>query len=644
MCGFIGCLHSKDLNFHINNFEQINDLLTHRGPDYSEVKECSFNNYFLKLGHKRLSIIGLNEYGNQPMKSSSGRYEIIYNGEIYNHIKLRKKIDNKSKVSWKGTCDTETLLELFENFSIDEAINNIEGMFSFLIFDKKENKIIISRDRAGEKPLYFSCTQNSLSFSSDLNSLISLPFNDFKISKKSLGMYLRHNYIPSPYTIYDNCFKLPAAKYLIFDLNNFKLKRHISFNDLINSKGVIYNSYWSLNINNHNKNLLSSNIKTENLINLFENQIEKSVEKQLISDVPLGAFLSGGIDSSLIVALMQKKQKNTKTFTIGFDFDNYDESNYANKISKHLETEHTSYNCSKKDVLNLIPNLNKAFTEPFADCSQLPTMLVSKIASNYVKVVLSGDGGDELFCGYNRYILANKYWKYIDKIPKSLLKLFSKSLLKFPYKDKRLEKILIKLNKIDSKFTFYESLTSEWDDESNIISDIPSNNLKYIHLFDKLSNLKFEDAMMYSDFNTYLPDDILCKVDRSSMFYSLEARAPFLDKDLIELAFSLPLSFKIRNGKSKWVLKKILEKYVPEKLFNRPKHGFGVPISEWMRTDLKDWVNDNLSESVCKKHNFFNYKVIEKTKKEHFNGNYNHELKLWSLLQFNQWYLENFNN
>ena len=370
--------------------------------------------------------------------------------------------------------------------------------------------------------------------------------------------------------------------------------------------------------------------------------------------MPVGIFLSGGVDSSLVLSQVAKHKSNIDTFNIGFDFSQYDESDDSKKISEIFKTNHHHHICTKDDALKMINNINEAFSEPFADSSQIPTMLVSQIASNKVKVVLGGDGGDEVFGGYNRYLLAHKYWKLFKFFPKPLNKILSfhkyiPNKILFAFFDKILNlesfsknkfssynKILKKIDNIHSKETFYESLIVEWSNNKIFNNDLSASLFNYSEYAD--NNLSFEEWMMSIDFNTYLTDDILCKVDRSSMFYSLEARSPFLNKQLIEYMYSLPLNYKINSGITKWSSKKILEKYLPKNLIYKSKQGFGVPLAEWFKNDLKEYVFDNLSKANCNKHNIFNYKVIEDTLDDHYKRNINSEHKIWSLLQFNEWY------
>ena len=651
MCSIFGCLNYNNNILSLEKFKQVNKLMYRRGPDHSDIKEYFMDNRVLRFGHNRLSILDLSSNGNQPMVSSCKKFSIIYNGEIYNHLDLRKEhcfLNHK----WVGTSDTETLLSLFQFYNIETILNKLEGMFAFCVFDNHQKKIILARDRSGEKPLYISSNNNFFSFSSDLISLMQLPNFEKKISRNALHHFIMYNYISNPNSIFESTYKLPPSSLLILDLKKYNFKKLNSFNEFINEKGILFKKWWNIN------EKFKINFDKNNYYNKTEEILSKSIKNRLISDVPLGAFLSGGIDSSLTVALMQKLQNQTKTFTIGYENKNYDESKFSQNISEYLNTDHTSYTFSKNDFLEVIVKVHDVYSEPFADSSQIPTMLLSKIARKNVKVVLTGDGGDELFGGYNRYLYANKYFKYIqifsnfygvnffkllNFIP---IKIFSILIQILTYVSKsekinnnKLEKIFNKLKHINSKKTFYNSLTREWPENSNIFNNNYKNfkDSKFDNLFEKKFNI--EDSMMLADFQSYLTDDILCKVDRASMYSSLETRTPFLSHELIEYSQTIPLSYKINNGITKIILKKILSKYLPEKFFMRPKAGFAIPISDWMRNDLKNWVNDILSPEICNKHNYFNFQIIQQLKDEHFKGISNHEHKLWSLIQFNNWYL-----
>ena len=437
------------------------------------------------------------------------------------------------------------------------------------------------------------------------------------------------------------------------DLDKFSFNKYNDFYSLTKSKGIKFKTWWSVPfLSNTRKNKLNySNTKQT-----IKKLLKKSVKDQLLSDAPLGAFLSGGIDSSLIVSIMKQYDTNTKTFTIGFENNEYDESVEAKNIANYLGTDHTEYLFSKDSVIKMIPNVSQAYSEPFADSSQIPTMLVSNIASQKVKVALSGDGGDELFCGYNRYLYAHKYWKIIKILPIKLKIKLIKLIRLIPSKIytriillllpkitgshfNHIDKILDKLIKIKDMKSYYQTMITEWNFDDDIM-DFSNSEINNFNIFDEEFYL---DSMMLNDFKAYLCDDILCKVDRSSMYYGLEVRTPYLMFELIEEAFSLPVHFKIKNNTTKYILRDILKDYLPEKFIDKPKRGFSMPISSWMKNELKDWTNDYLSKSNNSKHGFFNQDVIDKIKDQHFSNTYNHEHKLWSLIQFNSWYLNNYN-
>ncbi len=655
MCGILGLIHDYKKSFDIKDFEKLNDLNKRRGPDYQSKIEINLEKVCLKLGHTRLSIQDLSNNANQPMESFTGRFIISYNGEIYNHNFLRKKIEAKTNIKWNSTSDTETLLNLFEFFEIETVLNMISGMFSFILFDKKNNNLTIARDKIGEKPLYVNFDNSYFMISSDLKAIQSFPFFQKKISKYSLNNFFKYNYIPAPNTIFENVFKLPSGSFITIDINKFNLNSYKEFDSLISNKSIKFYHWWNINID---KNIYKK-INKYDARDLVQESLKQSVKEQLISDAPIGAFLSGGIDSALIVSLMQQIQKQTNTFTIGFENVQYDESFEANKIANYLSTNHINYHFSNSEVLKFIKNTNSVFSEPFADSSQIPTLLVSKIAKEKVKVVLTGDGGDELFGGYNRYIYANKYWKFLKYFNPNIRNLFIKNLInispnlfisivnfltKIKINEQSLLKIYSKIDKITDEYSYYKSLTNEWNNEDNllkpsVLEDKDNNNLKDIF---SNKSLSFEEKMMLSDLKSYLPDDIMCKVDRSTMYYGIESRAPFLNGNLINLAYNLPIKYKLKNGKSKIILKDILKQYLPEKLVNKSKKGFGIPIGDLIRNELRDWSNDILSKNNFSKHNLLNYDTISRTQNEHMKNTKNNQHKLWSLIQFNLWYENTF--
>ena len=660
MCGIFACFKNNSFPYSLDKFKKDNLLLQHRGPDANGCINFINNENTIYLGHNRLSIQDISQNGSQPMYSYSGRYCIIFNGEIYNHKELRKLIENKINIQWKSTSDTETLINLFElyNNDLSKFFNFLEGQFAFVIYDLKLNELIFGRDKAGEKPLYFCTNPHYLAIASDLKPLTHVPEFKKNISQKALKKYLKYNYIPSPFSIFEGTFKLPSASYIKINLNNFKNSFFEKFDEFINTKNIIFEKWWSLKNFKNQKILNNQNPKSYfQTKKLIESNLISSVKNQLISDVPLGAFLSGGIDSTLIVSLMKKLNADTKTFSIGFNYNEYDEAKYSKKIANYLKTNHHEYIFTQSDAQNIIPQLSESFSEPFADSSQIPTMLLSNFASKYVKVALSGDGGDELFGGYNRYLLGIKYFKYNKYIPNEIKKIFMKSFNFIPKSilgilfnlfinnkisnnidQIKIQKIKDKINFIDNKFEFYNSMISEFYNVDILNSEIEDNSEISDDLFDDSSYLSFHEAMMHRDFENYLSDDILCKIDRSSMFSSLEARCPFLNSELILNSYLMPPNFKINKYITKYLLKDILRDYIPDNLVNRKKQGFAVPISIWMRNDLKEWTNDLLSESILKKHNYFNINLVKKLQKQHYSKETNHENKLWSILQFNQWY------
>lgn len=649
MCGFLS-IYLKNNNF-LNKIDLIkNDFkdFKFRGPDNSNFEEFIVNNNKLIFAHHRLSILDLDERSNQPLNSLDNRYKLIFNGEIYNHLELRNEINLKYKINWRGHSDTETLLNLLIHFPTKYVLDKLIGMFSFMFYDFKANNLVISRDRAGEKPLYFSFNQNFFGCSSDIRSFKNLI--DFKnsINLSAFNKYMQYNYVPHPFSIINEVYKLPPGSFVNINLNKIKFDKYSTFESLIDTNFFNLDYYWKIEnrLNDHS---------SANDINYYKNtldkHIENSVKAQLISDVPVGAFLSGGNDSSLIVANMQKFQ-NTNTFTIGFEESDHDESIDAKEISKYLGTKHTEIICSQKEARDIIPNLKDAFSEPFADSSQIPTMLVSKLASQHVKVALSGDGGDEIFGGYNRYLIAKKFWKYIkflnfggNVITKKIIEHFPEQFINFflqkhfsSYSSKsnsmRIKNIKQKVKYITNEKQFYESLINQYynhniSSESNLIID----DLTY-----KDYGRNFIHSMMISDFRTYLSDDILCKVDRSSMFYSLELRSPYLDKNLIEFAINIPTKYQFKNNNSKYLIKSILEKYLPKHLIYKKKKGFSVPISDWIKNELKPWADDLLSKNTIESHNLISYSFVKDIKEKHYENIENNEHKLWSIIQFNNWF------
>jgi asparagine synthase (glutamine-hydrolysing) len=656
MCGLAGFVPSSKLNDSdlMNISSSMADALIHRGPDASG---CWVNDQKrIALSFRRLAIQDLSNTGNQPMHSSSNRFVIAYNGEIYNHKELRKKlnISSRSFDVWRGSSDTETLLAGFESWGIIHTINLLHGMFAMAIFDKKLNKLILARDRMGEKPLYYGIVNDSFVFASELKAIKKFPEFSNPINKISIAKFLQYNFIPSPLSIYENIFKLNPGSTIEIDIfsDSFQLSKQKNF--------------WQFQEAKYNSNFYSNN---EHALESIEDKLKTVVSQQMISDVPLGAFLSGGVDSSLIVALMQSQSmKSVKTFTVGFEKDSFDESKHAKLVAQHLNTDHTEVILGAEAALDVIYDLPHIYDEPFADSSQIPTFLISQIAKKKVTVALSGDGGDEIFGGYNRYIWAPRIWKTIQKIPHvarpmlaNMIGLAPVSSISFIEKAVNilqskagaidsLENKIFKLSKVmnsSSKKNFYQKLISNWPNPELLVRDLDQSNYSFsenmYHSFPE--NFKFTDnflnSMMHIDSKHYLPGDILCKLDRASMANSLETRAPFLDHGLIELATHLPPSLKVHNGAGKIALRKILYKYVPKNIIERPKTGFSIPIAEWLRGPLKEWAEELLNEKRLISEGYLNAKPIQTSWQQHLSGKYDWSDRLWGVLMFQSWLEKN---
>lgn len=592
MCSILGYFNTS-LNF--KEIESYNNKMSYRGPDNSSIKKYSFNNKDLFLGHNRLAIQDLDIKANQPMENSE--FVIIFNGEIYNHYDIRKKL---RFCDFKTHSDTETLLWSFTEFGIEKTINEINGMFAISLFDKRTQKLYLIRDRVGIKPLYWTYQNGEFIFSSELKSIR----DDFKTEdKQSLIKFMSLGYIPNDKTYYQNIFKLKPAHYLVFDGKNINIKR-----------------YWNL----PNEKL---NISFNEALDEVEYLLKDSIKLRLLSDVKIGAFLSGGVDSSLVSSLMAKiSESRIKTFTIGFNESNYNEAKFAKKISNYIGSEHYEYYFNAKDMLNLIENFDNFYDEPFGDSSSLPTMLLSKITKNEVTVALSGDGGDELFLGYDRYFFTNNYYEKLKKLPfKNMLSIFFKltkrdKLMKISYPIANLTK--------ENLYSVLNTAIKPWE-LNNIFNKefLNNNNFSFLNLSEYNGNFETIEDFSRFDFNRYLVDDILVKIDRASMAYSLEARVPLLDYRLVELAYKLPENIKLYKGQ-KSILKEILYQHIPKELVDRPKKGFGIPLKEWFRTELKDLLLDKIN-SLDER---FNKKYLLKLFEAHQNGA-NYEYVFWNLLR-----------
>lgn len=623
MCGIAGFLDSgcsASSPFEILNAMAVNSI--HRGPDDSgtwhDTQTC------VGLAHTRLSIVDLSSTGHQPMVSACGRFVISFNGEIYNHFELRSAIEAQNFAPvWRGRSDTETLLACFSAWGIEQTLQATVGMFALALWDKQEQQLTLARDRLGEKPLYWGWCGNTLLFGSELKVFKAYPDFNAEVDRGALTLLLRHNYIPAPYTIYQGIEKLPAGQYV--QIKKEQLRADVQ-----------PRAYWQLiqAIENGLANPFSGT--DAQATDVLEQMISQAVSGQMLADVPLGAFLSGGVDSSTIVALMQKQSKRpVRTFAIGFDEPGYNEAEFAKKVARHLGTDHTELYVSAQDALDLVPQLPGIYCEPFADSSQLPTFLVSRMAKEHVTVALSGDGGDELFGGYNPYQFAPRVWGRLKDLPLPLRKVVFHLLSGLSLPDKLAK--LLRVFPATDREQFYQILMSHWNNPDHLVigaQTLPTllNNPEQWPQTDS-----FENWMMAMDAGQYMIDDILVKVDRAAMANSLETRVPLLDHRVVELAWQIPLHMKIRDGVGKWILREVLYRHVPRELIDRPKKGFSVPLGQWLRGPLRAWAEALLSEKRLVQEGYFVPPAVRSVWSEHLKGKRDHSRKLWSILMFQAW-------
>ena len=656
MCGITGFWQPTNFSADAAQAvaERMADRIAHRGPDDAGV--WIDESAGIALAHRRLSILDLSLAGHQPMVSSLGRYVIAFNGEIYNHLEMRSELEQippippLSKggvvIRWRGHSDTETLLAGFDAWGIEATLKRTVGMFAIALWDREWKTLTLARDRIGEKPLYYGYQKDTFVFGSELKALGAHPDFMGEIDRDVLCLYLRHCYIPAPYSIYRGIQKLLPGTYIQLPIGRGP--------DELRSETP--KSYWSLAEVVEKGMAQPFTGSDADAIAVLDEQLRQVIGLQMIADVPLGAFLSGGVDSSTVVALMQAQSpRPIKTFSIGFDETGYNEAENAKVVAQHLDTDHTEYYVSSVEAMQVIPRLGNMYDEPFADSSQIPTFLVSQMARKHVTVSLSGDGGDELFCGYNRYALTD-IWRKISRVPFGvrrstgrLIKMVAPStwdgifqragkFLALPSNmGEKIEKISSRLVSVDGVQALYYSLVSEIANPDRVVIGArePDTWLTKIGMKTQFPDTKLQ--MMFMDCMTYLPDDILVKVDRAAMFNSLETRVPFLDHRIIELAWSFPLSMKIRNGHTKWILRQVLYKYVPKELIERPKMGFGIPIGDWMRGPLREWVEVLLDESRLQQEGFFDVQFIRLRWHEHLSGRRNWQHFLWTVLMFQVW-------
>jgi asparagine synthase (glutamine-hydrolysing) len=644
MCGLAGYLtNAWNHDQAQKSLMAMTRAIAHRGPDsHGQWLDAQAG---IALGHVRLAIVDLSPAGAQPMHSASGRYVLAYNGEIYNHLDLRAELEKQGRApAWRGHSDTESLLAGMEVWGMEATVKRCVGMFAFAVWDRQQRALTLCRDRVGEKPLYFGWQGNCFLFASELKALKAHPAFQAAIDRNALALMMRHNHVPAPYSIYQGIHKITPGTLLTLSLGN---------------RGAAPESYWDA------RQMVAHGLSRpfdgspEAAVDQLDVLLRKAVGRQMMADVPLGAFLSGGVDSSTVVALMQDlSPRPVNTFTIGFHEDVFNEAPHAKAVAAHLGTHHTELYVTARQAMDVIPRLPGMYCEPFADSSQIPTFLVSQLARQQVTVSLSGDAGDELFGGYNRYLLTQQMWHRLARLPVPVRAALARALLALPAKTwdrllgplqtllpTRLAQSHIgeKVHKGAEVFAsgtaieLYRRMVSQWDKPQQLVpgSHEPPTVLSDPARQPQTDNLVHH--MMAMDLLSYLPDDILVKVDRAAMAVSLETRVPLLDHEVVEFAWRLPLDYKIRQGTGKWPLRQVLRRYVPQELTERPKMGFGVPIDHWLRGPLKDWAHDLLDPVRMRQQGYLNPDLIQQKWAQHLLGKRNWQHDLWNVLMFQSW-------
>lgn len=612
--------------------------IAHRGPD--DHGAWVDGTAGIALGHRRLSIVDLSAAGHQPMASTGGRYVIAFNGEIYNHLAIRRELEGRAGgITWRGHSDTETLLAAVEAWGFVETLRRTIGMFAIALWDREDQTLSLARDRLGEKPLYYGWQGNgerrTLVFGSELKALRVHPAFDAPVDREALTLYMRTGYIPAPWSIHSGIQKLPPASYVVVHRGN---------------ETAQVQQYWSAEQVALDGYAQPLQLTPETAVDRLEALLGDAVQQQMVADVPLGAFLSGGIDSSTIVALMQSRSdKPIKTFSIGFHEAGYNEAEHAAAVARHLRTEHTELYVRAEDALSVVPALPQMYDEPFADSSQIPTHLVSKMAREHVTVALSGDAGDELFCGYSRYLFTEKLWSRMSRVPRPLRQFAGSMLSVVPAQawnslgrltgygplGERMRKGANALGSAEPDHLYLHTI-SQWLEPELLVEGVREPATLLTGGPSALRSLPPVPRMMAYDIQTYLPGDILTKVDRAAMSVSLETRVPMLDHRVVEFASQLPMDLKLRNGTSKWVLREVLYRHVPRQLIERPKMGFGIPLDHWLRGPLRDWAEQLLSPAKLRQEGL-RVEPIRHAWQEHVTGARNRQYALWTVLSYMAW-------
>jgi asparagine synthase (glutamine-hydrolysing) len=649
MCGFAGILE-RDYQTSESALRfiaaRMADTLRHRGPDDAGVWVDAAAG--VGLGHRRLSILDLSPAGHQPMVSASGRHVIVFNGEIYNSQELRRELEQvtRNSLSFRGHSDTEVMLAAFDHWGVRQAISRMNGMFAFALWDRQERVLYLGRDRLGEKPLYYGWIGRTLLFGSELKALRGHPDFRAEINRDALALYFRHNCIPAPHSIYEGIYKLPPATILAVSVDTAEAAAPVP--------------YWSL------KELVERGLANpfsgpeEDAVQELDALLRDAVKIRMLADVPLGVFLSGGVDSSTVVALMQaQSDRPVRTFSIGSCEPDYNEAKHAKAVAQHLGTEHTELYVTPTEAMEVVPRLPEMYDEPFADSSQIVTFLIARLARQHVTVCLSGDGGDEVFGGYNRHVWNGRVWKSIQWVPHSVRMAAARAICRVPpYRwdelFQRLSPLLplkvrqnqfgYKVHKIagilpaSSPRNMYFTLASHWTEAESVVlgAKEPETLLTRADAWPHVPG--FSQQMMFLDAATYLPDDILTKVDRATMAVSLEARVPLLDPRVVEFAWRLPSSLKIRNGRGKWILRRLLGRYVPPQLTERPKAGFGIPLDRWLHGPLREWAESLLDAGRLRSEGLLNPRPIRQMWGDLLAGSHAWQYHIWDVLMFQAWY------
>lgn len=661
MCGIAGLLSPQAIN--PETIRRMTDPIAHRGPDDEGV--WIDRDAGVGLGHRRLSIIDLSPLGHQPMASNDGRFVLSYNGEIYNHLELRRALESSGQGAvgngfpWRGHSDTETLVECIAAWGLKETLVKSVGMFALALWDRKERRLLLARDRFGEKPLYYGWTGGDFVFASELKAIRTLPRFDNEVDRRAVRLLAARAYIPAPLSIYRQIYKLEPGCILSVAQDAW---RHPHAEPPVPdgpANGLALERYWSYR--NVVRDGLADPIGDEDeALERLEATLSAAIGGQSVADVPVGAFLSGGIDSSTVVGLYQKYSSNTvRTFSIGFEEEAFNEADHAKTVARHFGTSHNERYVTVRETQEVIPLLPRMYDEPFADSSQIPTHLVSRFAREQVTVALSGDGGDELFGGYNRHFMAPRLWDQVSKVPQPLRALVGGPASRISAATwNRLARVVPGLGrrphvgtKIQKGFRLmggarrfddiYNSFLDEWSFEASPVLGAEAASAPLGLDMEVGAGASDAVRMMYCDAVTYLPDDILCKVDRAAMAVSLETRVPFLDHRVAELAARIPAAMKIRGGKGKHILRRLLYREAPQALFERPKAGFGIPVGEWIRGPMRPWAEDLLDRSKLRQQGLFDPDIVHRRWQQHLRQERDATPALWAILMYQAWAREN---